>query len=138
MALVRTIPNHNIFVFGSNLAGIHGAGAALYAKSKYGAVQGKGVGPTGKAYAIPTKGKRLEKLPRSEIAAHVRDFIDYATLSESDVFLLTKVGTGLAGYGIIDIAPLFRGVPENVIIPEEWEVLLQMPNMKYVTWRYKG
>lgn len=67
-----------IFVFGSNLAGRHGKGAALYAREHYGAVYGVGVGPTGSAYAIPTKDGKLRTLPLDQIKKHVDAFLAYA------------------------------------------------------------
>lgn len=71
-------PPGSIFVFGSNLAGRHGAGAALHAAKRYGAVRGVGVGSMGRSYAIPTKGWRLEVLSVKTIAAHAAGFVAYA------------------------------------------------------------
>ena len=109
-----------IFVFGSNLAGRHGKGAAVMALRCYGAVYGVGVGRTGNAYAIPTKDERLRTLPLSAIAAHVSHFIEYATLNPDLHFHVTRIGCGLAGYTDEQIAPMFRGAPENCQLPEGW------------------
>ena len=68
-----------VFVFGSNLAGRHGKGAALFAKQQRGAIAGVGAGPMGRCYAIPTKDDRLQTLPLAVIRDHVRDFLAYAT-----------------------------------------------------------
>jgi hypothetical protein len=111
-----------IFVFGSNLAGRHGKGAALTAKERYGAQRGVGFGPTGQAYAIPTKDERLQVLPRDMIAVYVAEFIDYAKAHPELTFYLTPVGTGLAGYSQFSMRTLFSGAPANVEWAETWEV----------------
>lgn len=120
-----------IFVFGSNLAGRHGKGAALAAKESHGAKYGVGVGRTGNAYAIPTKDQNLKTLPIAEIAKHVKDFLAYAKSNPELSFQLTPVGTGLAGYKHQDIAPLFRGVESlrNVATPNEWVKILGATEM---------
>lgn len=109
-----------IFVFGSNLAGRHGKGAALYARKHHGAVYGVGVGRTGNAYAIPTKDERLQTMPLNAIAAFVSHFIEYATLHPELKFEVTRIGCGLAGYRDDQIAPMFRGAPANCLLPEGW------------------
>jgi hypothetical protein len=109
-----------IFVFGSNLAGRHGKGAALCARKEHGAIYGVGVGRTGNAYAIPTKDGGLNVLPISTIALHVCGFINYALEHPEFEFDITRVGCGLAGYKDEKIAPLFNGVPSNCHLPEEW------------------
>lgn len=106
-----------IFVFGSNLAGRHGKGAALHAQKFYGAIYGQGVGPQGQSYAIPTKCHYLQPLPLEVIARHVADFLTYARNNPELRFYLTPIGCGLAGFTPRQIAPMFRGVSENVEIP---------------------
>ena len=112
-----------IFVFGSNLAGRHGKGAALHARDNCGAKYGKGVGRTGMAYAIPTKGYRLETLPLHRIKRAVEDFITYAASHPELRFQVTPIGTGLAGYSHEEIAPMFANAPSNCDLPEEWTTL---------------
>lgn len=109
-----------IFVFGSNLAGRHGKGAALDARNKYGAVYGVGVGRTGNAYALPTKDFNLRVLPLSDIASYVHYFKAYATSNPELKFLVTKIGCGLAGYKEFQIAPMFKDAPINCNLPEGW------------------
>ena len=109
-----------IFVFGSNLAGRHGKGAALAAKQRYGAIQGQGIGLQGSSYAIPTKDEELKTLPLDEIRGYVEDFIQYAKEHPRSKFQLTAIGCGLAGYVPADIAPMFRNAPINVIKPQEF------------------
>ena len=110
-----------IFVFGADLAGRHGKGAALAALKEHGAVYGHGSGYRGNSYAIPTKGYRLEVLPLEDIAKSVREFIDFAVEFPGLTFRLTPIGCGLAGYKPEQIAPMFRGAPANVILPEEFK-----------------
>ena len=109
-----------IFVFGSNLAGRHGKGAALHARKNYGAVYGVGVGLTGSAYAIPTKDGKLRTLPLNQIKDYVDAFLDFAAQNPSLIFRVTAIGTGLAGYSHADIAPMFEGAPSNCNLPAEW------------------
>lgn len=114
-----------IFVFGSNLAGRHGKGAALFAKQNHGAVYGVGIGRTGNAYAIPTKSAKLKTLALSEIEIYVKDFIDYAKRHPALEFEVTKIGCGLAGYQEQQIAPMFKAAPNNCHLPQGWR-----PNVK--------
>lgn len=114
-----------IFVFGSNLMGIHGAGAALHATDNYGAKRGVGVGRTGYAYAIPTKRTPWETLTLEEIEPHVRRFKKYAEENPDDTFALTAIGCGLAGFKPSQIAPLFDGASSNVQMPPEFEDFLE-------------
>lgn len=102
-----------IFVFGSNLAGKHGKGAALTALLRYGAEYGKGKGRQGNSYGIPTKDRKLRKLPLSRISYYVQQFLYYARKHQNLRFLVTRIGTGLAGYTEADIAPMFREAPLN-------------------------
>lgn len=105
-----------IFVFGSNLAGRHGKGAALEARQKYNAEYGVGVGRTGNAYAIPTKGHRLEVLALDTIKRYVDNFLVYARQNPELQFKVTAIGCGLAGYTPEQIAPMFKGYPENCVL----------------------
>lgn len=109
-----------IFVFGSNLAGRHGAGAALFAKRHHGAITGVGEGPQGKSYGIPTKDRDIKTLPLEHIAYYVRNFLNYAKAHPSWTFNVTRVGCGLAGYKDSDIAPMFKNAPMNCKLPDGW------------------
>jgi hypothetical protein len=111
---------NQIFVFGSNLAGRHGKGAALTAYRKYGAIYGQGVGMQGSSFAIPTKDEQLNTLPVNKIEKHVNNFIKYAVLNPDLTFQVTRIGCGLAGYDDADIAPLFEDAPVNCILPVGW------------------
>lgn len=110
--------NNLIYVFGSNEAGIHGAGAAKIANIHHGAVYGVGVGMSGSSYAIPTKDKKIEPLHLSLIENYVVDFLNYANNNKDKLFYLTPVGCGLAGFSVSDIAPMFAEVPVNVMLPK--------------------
>jgi hypothetical protein len=111
-----------IFVFGSNLAGRHGKGAALFAKLNYGAEYGVGEGLTGNAYAIPTKDKNLRPRTLREVALSVEQFLEYATSHPWEMFLVTPIGTGLAGFTKKEIANIFqtRELPSNIVFSKEW------------------
>lgn len=113
-----------IFVFGSNLAGRHGAGAARFARDNYDAIYGQGIGRQGESYAIPTKDTELKTLPLDAIQREVFSFLDYARQHPNETFLVTRIGCGLAGYTDTDIAPMFREAPKNCILPGEWTALL--------------
>jgi len=109
-----------VFVFGSNLAGVHGAGAAKYALETQGAVWGQGIGHFGDSYAIPTKDRDIRTLPIDVIRVHVNGFIEYARNCPELTFQVTPIGCGLAGYTPKDIAPLFENAPPNCIMPAEF------------------
>lgn len=109
-----------IFVFGSNLAGRHGKGAAQHALRHCGAIYGKGVGFQGRSYAIPTKRANLRVLPLSEIRRYVVDFLAFAREHPELQFEVTEIGTGLAGYAHVDIAPMFIGAPKNCSFSKRW------------------
>jgi hypothetical protein len=119
---------NEVFVFGSNLAGRHGKGAALYARQHHGAKYGVGIGMQGNSYAIPTKDENIHTLPLDRIAAYVENFIGYAMSRPDLTFKLTAIGCGLAGYKPSDIGPMFGAAPSNVILPPEFEVYGPKPN----------
>jgi len=110
-----------IFVFGSNLIGVHGAGAALYAVRFHGAISGQGIGMQGSSYAIPTKDERFRSLHSTEIEGYVEDFIQFAEDNPKLDFQVTKIGCGLAGFQDKQIAPLFDRAPKNCYFDEAWE-----------------
>lgn len=114
-----------VFVFGSNLAGRHGKGAALWARKHRGAILGQGEGMQGNSYAIPTKSETLRTLPLSEIKMFVRRFQAFALENPNLTFQLTPIGCGLAGYRYSDIGPMFSRSSANVIIPDEFKPYLQ-------------
>lgn len=113
-----------IFVFGSNLAGIHGAGAALYARKYQGAVMGRGIGHHGDSYGIPTKDIQLRTLSLESIKDFVQQFIWYAHIRPGCTFKVTRIGCGLAGYTDAEIAPLFNGAPINCQFDLAWKPFL--------------
>lgn len=118
----NTLPSADwIFVFGSNLAGRHGKGAAKVARTNFRAAYGEGRGPTGHAYAIPTKGKHLEVLDLQSIERSIEDFLLYARLHPELNFFVTRVGCGLAGYTDDQIGPMFDQAPGNCSLPNEWK-----------------
>lgn len=117
-----------IFVFGSNLLGIHKKGAALYALQKHGAILGQGIGLQGTSYAIPTKQSPARTLDLIQINKFVADFLNYAYYCHDYVFMVTKIGCGLAGWLPHVIAPLFHLAKDlnNVKLPKEFA--------EYLSW----
>lgn len=114
-----------IFVFGSNLEGAHGGGAALLAWRKWGAVWGQGVGLQGQSYGIPT----MHGGP-DVIKPYVDTFINFAQEHSELTFLVTEIGCGIAGFTPQEIAPLFRPAIHitNIHLPQRfWEVLKTQP-----------
>lgn len=111
-----------IFVFGSNLAGRHGKGAAKHAALHFGAKNGVGEGVTGLSYAIPTKGKNLERLPFEDIDAAICRFINHAKETPKAIYHLTPIGTGLAGHSKRDVWAVLKreGLPPNVLLTSTW------------------
>jgi len=109
-------PNE-IFVFGSNLAGSHGGGAALLAYNRFGAIWGQGVGLQGQSYGIPTMQGGVET-----IKPYVDEFIEFAKQHPEFKFLVTRIGCGIAGFRDEEIAPLFNDAidVENVILPKDF------------------
>ncbi len=112
--------SNNVFVFGSNLAGRHGKGAALYARQRCGAIYGQGEGLQGRSYAIPTKDERLRTLSLERIDMYVARFIVFAREHPGLTFRVTRIGCGLAGYTDEQIAPLFATAPANCELPDGW------------------
>ena len=117
-----------IFVFGSNLAGRHGKGAADYAYKNKGARYGQGIGIQGSSYAIPTKDHWLKPIPLWRIEEFVKDFLHYTVQAHDKEFYLTRIGCGLAGYKDEQIAPMFEGYYPNIVFPNDW--------MKWIERRY--
>jgi hypothetical protein len=111
-----------IFVFGSNEAGRHGAGTALEARRRYGAIYGCGRGLQGDSYAIPTKDRALKPRKLEEIKIDVDEFLAIARETPPGIlYILTPIGCGLAGYKPEQIGPMFKGAPPNVELPPAWE-----------------
>jgi hypothetical protein len=113
-----------VFVFGSNLAGRHGKGAALWARQHRGAIYGQGVGRQGISYAIPTKDHQLHVLPLELIRGYVDEFLRYASRCANLRFEVTPIGCGLAGYRPDQIAPMFANAPSNVTLPSAFRAVL--------------
>ena len=115
--MISELRENEIFVFGSNLAGAHGGGAAWLAYNRFGAVWGEGVGMHGRTYAIPTMQGGVDT-----IKPYVDDFILFAKEHRELTFLVTRIGCGIAGFRDEEIAPLFREAicVENIILPKEF------------------
>lgn len=110
-----------VFVFGSNEAGVHGAGAAKTAYEKHGARWGKSYGHHGDSFAIPTKNEEIETIPDMDrIAGYIKGFLAYAAGHRKLTFKVTRIGCGLAGLKDEDIAYLFAGAGKNVSFDSAW------------------
>lgn len=110
-----------VFVFGSNLSGYHGGGAARAAHKLYGAEWGVAEGHTGRCYAIPTVQHGIAgPLSLAEISGGVERFIAYAEANPELSFFVTRIGCGLAGHRDADIAPMFAVAPINCSLPDTW------------------
>jgi hypothetical protein len=117
-----------IFVFGSNMAGRHGAGAAKAALKEHGAIYGRGYGLQGDSYAIPTKDASLKSLDLDTILFYVELFIEFARDNPDLSFYLTPIGCGHAGYEPHQIAPMFMYAPFNIILPPAFIEILEEPD----------
>lgn len=111
-----------IFVFGSNLAGRHGAGAALFAAQFRGAEEGVGEGLTGDSYALPTKDYHIRTMALPTIKRHIATFLGHAAMHPENLYLLTPIGCGLAGYTRPQISSILNDLemPDNVVLTREW------------------
>jgi len=125
---ITELGENEVFVFGSNLLGIHGAGAARTAYEKFGAKWGVGEGLTGRCYAFPTVARpsgapAVRQLERARLEGSRDKLFSVAREHPELVFLLTRVGCGLAGYDEAEMAILFWDSPVNIIRPAGWEPL---------------
>ena len=114
---ITELGENEVFVFGSNLAGAHGGGAALLAYRKFGAICGQGVGLQGQSYGIPTMHGGVDA-----IKPYVDEFIEFAKTRPDLTFLVTRVGCGIAGFTNEEISPLFAKAHEveNIVLPSGW------------------
>ncbi|SEA79406.1 hypothetical protein SAMN05216462_2549 [Xylanibacter ruminicola] len=114
---ITELGENEVFVFGSNLAGAHGGGAALLAYRKFGAIWGRGVGLQGQSYGIPTMHGGVDA-----IKPYVDEFIEFAKTRPDLTFLVTRVGCGIAGFTNEEISPLFAKAHEveNIVLPSGW------------------
>jgi len=114
---ISELKENEIFVFGSNLAGAHGGGAARLAYERFGAIWGQGVGLQGRSYAIPTMQGGVDT-----IKPYVDDFRQFALQHPEYKFLVTRIGCGIAGFTAEEIAPLFISAVElnNVVLPKDF------------------
>lgn len=114
---ITHLEDNEIFVFGSNLKGMHGGGAARVALEKFGAVWGQGTGLQGNSYAIPTMHGGTDA-----IAPYVDEFIAFAREHKEMKFYVTRIGCGIAGFAVQEMAPLFKAAldEENIYLPEDF------------------
>lgn len=117
--MITELKPNEIFVFGSNIVGSHGGGAAWLAYERFGAIWGQGVGLQGQSYGIPTMHGGVDA-----IKPYVDEFIEFAKAHPEYKFIVTKIGCGIARFAIEEIAPLFTQAIEvkNVILPKEFVI----------------
>lgn len=124
-----------IFVFGSNLDGYHGRGAARFAYDNRGAIWGRHIGQLNQSYALPTCGRwdsvkrKFPPLPLHVVDNFVKHFIFHAECHPEYTYQVTRVGCGLAGYADINISEMFKGAPDNCLFDEKWK--LYLPNKRF-------
>lgn len=114
---VTELEPHEIFVFGSNIQGHHAGGAAKQAYEQFGAEWGVGAGPRGQSWAIPTMGSF------NEMRMYVHQFLEFAEHCPLLTFLVTPIGTGIAGHSLEDIRPLFKNASANVVLLNELKIM---------------
>lgn len=126
---ITELKPNEIFVFGSNLAGSHGGGAARLAYERFGAIWGQGVGLQGQSYAIPTMQGGVET-----IKPYVDEFIRFAKQHPEQKFLVTKIGCGIAGFKVDEIAPLFYHAidSENIVLPKDFDDIIQDIHNRFI------
>lgn len=119
---ITTLADDEVFVFGSNLEGLHGGGAAQLAYERFGAVWGQGTGLQGKSYGIPTMHGGVDV-----IAPYVDDFIAFAREHRELKFLVIEIGCGIAGFTVEEMAPLFKDAmdEENIYLPQRFIKILE-------------
>ena len=123
---IAQLVGNEIFVFGSNLAGAHRGGAARLAYERFGAIWGQGVGLQGQCYAIPTMHGGIE-----DIKPYVEEFICFAQSNLDLTFYVTRIGCGIAGFKVEEIAPLFKNALalNNIILPKDFVYQLLSENL---------
>lgn len=123
--MITELKPSQIFVFGSNDLGSHGAGAAKLAFDKFGALWGVARGPQGQSYAIATLNVEMHPHLLIEIKLQIEQLYEVAIDNPHKEFLMTWIGCGIAGFKKSEIAPLLKGSPKNVILPEDYEQVIQ-------------
>lgn len=119
--MIHELKDKEIFVFGSNMNGHHAGGAAKQAMDSFGAEWGINEGLTGRCYAFPTLDREMTKRGMRALENSRDRFFATARALPEYTFLLTPVGTGIAGYSVEKMALLFRGAPANVVLPKEFK-----------------
>lgn len=129
---IESLEPNEVFVFGSNMNGNHYGGAARIAYDRFGASWGVGEGETGMAYAIPTLNKNMEKVTRKQLSGSISRFITYCENHPEKDFYLTKIGCGIAGWSVYEVAEIFFEalehvaelgmLPSNLILPKEFHL----------------
>lgn len=120
--MITSLTENQIFVFGSNLRGMHAGGAAHQAFEKFGAVYGRGHGLQGQSYAIPTMDENMRPLSLGTIKYFLEEMEKLAALHPEKEFLLTPIGTGIAGHSLEEIKNILPQFSSNVVLIGDWEI----------------
>ena len=123
--IIKSLAEDTVFVFGSNMAGDHASGAARTAQQFFGALKGVGRGWSGQSFAIPTMNEHLQQMPLSQIQHYIDDFKIYTKNHPKTKYFITSVGCGIAGYQTEEIAPMFKGISHNVILPQSFRPFVE-------------
>lgn len=129
---IESLKENEIFVFGSNLAGLHIGGAAYVAYTKFGAIYGQGTGMQGQSYAIPTLNKYFIRLLPHVIRKHLSRLFKFANTNHHLTFYITKIGCGIAGFTLEEISNIFKSfkkIPCNIILPKEFVDIIKNNNI---------
>lgn len=126
-SIIKSLPENTVFVFGSDMAGQHADGAAKTAVEHFGALNGVGRGWSGQSYAIPTMNEHLQQMPLSQIQHYINHFKIYTKNHSKIQYFVTSLGCGIAGYKIEEIAPMFKGISRNVILPQSFRPFVEKP-----------
>lgn len=123
--IIKKLAKDTTFVFGSNMAGEHSAGAAKIALENFGALKGVARGWSGQSFAIPTMNEHLQQMPLSQIQHYIDDFKTYCKNHPKNKYFLTSIGCGVTGYTVEEIAPMFKGISHNVIFPASFRPFVE-------------
>ena len=135
---ITHLPKNSVFVFGSNLNGHHSGGAAKVAHEEFDADWGVGEGFMELSYAFPTLDENMQKRSKKDLELSRDKLFNSCKLYPNLTFYLTKVGLGIAGYAISEIAPLFDNPPSNMTIPREFHEYNEYMKSKKIVASFRG
>lgn len=111
-----------VLVFECYYYGKHSKRMALSAKKWFGAGSFCTFGHYKQCFAIPTAYRYQRTIDSYYLKMNIDRFIDHARLHSDLIFLVTRIGTDLAGYSDKEMSPLFKDAPPNCILPKCWNI----------------